>query len=165
MPGMIKKCVVLWTILAGMALAQSEHAYDSKEGGGKGLLDPSRFTIHQAATFGMSTSSTGSGLQSQSMYMTMMQYQFSRPVTLNLNFGLPIHSTYNDAQNLTADNLRSADYLKNMPLNASLTWQATDNLQMRLTVAREPYGTGLFYDPYDEPMLRYGGRGSFDRTK
>jgi hypothetical protein len=87
------------------------------------------------------SSGSGSGLQSQSLYMTMMQYQFSKPVTLNLNFGLPIHSTYNDANNLSRENIQSADYFKNMPFNASLTWQPSDNFSMRFTVARESYPT------------------------
>jgi hypothetical protein len=148
----VKKIAFL-LILAGasFSFAQTESAYDnSSDTEKKGFFDPSRFSIHHAATFGMSSSQAVSGLQSQSLYFTMMQYQFSKPVTLNLNFGLPIHSTYNSAMNLNSDNIQSADYFRNMPFNASLTWQPSDNMQMKLTVAREPYGPGLFYsDPFD----------------
>ena len=147
---------------AGMA--QTADAYEEQEGESKGLLDPSRFSVNHAASFGMSSSSNTSGLQSQSLYMTMMQYQFSKPVTLNLNFGLPIHSTYSSAHNLTPDNIKSADYLRSMPFSASLSWQPTDRLHMSLTVARDSYGPSLFYsDRFYEPSFHYGRLGDFER--
>ncbi len=145
-----KVIVVVFAALVVAATAQTEDAYkesESEKSTKGGLLDPSRFSIHQAAAFGMSSSSGTSGLQSQSLYMTMLQYQFAKPVTLNFNFGLPIHSTYNEAQNLTQRNLESADYFRNMPFNASLTWQPSDNFLMRLTVARESYSSSYLSNP------------------
>ena len=151
---------IVCCIIVSLSLAhgQTADAYEKKDDEkGAGLLDPSRFSMRHAAAFGMSSGSGSNGLQSQSLYMTMLQYQFSKPVTLNLNFGLPIHSTYNDAQNLTRDNIESAEYLKNMPFSASMTWQPSDNFTMRLTVARDTYSTSYL----TSPALRFGHVGMF----
>ena len=153
MKRLISIAALLLTVFAVSAMAQTEDAYaetDEEKSTKGGLLDPSKFSIRHAATFGMSSSSNTSGLQSQSLYMTMLQYQFSKPVTVNLNFGLPIHSTYNEANNLTQRNLESAEYFRNMPFNASITWQPTNNFLMRLTVARDSYPTSYLMG---QPML------------
>jgi hypothetical protein len=124
-------------MFTGAALAQTEDAYEtSGDTPTVDLLDPSRFSINHSMSFGMA-SGTSSSLKSQSLYTTMLQYKFSQPVTLNLNFSLPIHSTFNDAQNLTADNLESADYFRNIPFDAHLTWKPADNLMMRISVVKQ----------------------------
>jgi hypothetical protein len=154
--------LLLITCLSAMVFSQTKEDY---QGSGKttttSLLDPSRFSIHHSVGFGMSTSS-GSSLKSQSLYSTMVQYQFSQPVTLNLNFGLPIFSTYNPAQNLTTDNIKSADYFRNMPFNATLTWQAKDNLLFRLSVIHNTVdnylNSGLPYSPLDRQLDYFGNR-------
>ncbi len=86
-------------------------------------------------------------LQSQSLYSTMLQYRFNAPVTVSLNFGLPIHSTISSAQNLNSNNLQSMEYFKNMPLSASFTWQPTDKMIFQLNVERNTY-SNLFFDYY-----------------
>ena len=135
--------------LAGIGFSQSENAYstggDEKKTGG--LLDPSRFTIHHSLSFGAMSSGASNGLQSQSLYTTMMRYQFAAPVTLNLNFGLPIHSTLTSAQNLTSGNLQSLDYFKSMPIEMSLSWQPTQNTLLQLNIIKAPAGS-YFYDNF-----------------
>ena len=87
----------------------------------------------------------------------MMQYEFAKPVTLNLNFGMPLFSTSDQARNLTPDNLQSAEYYKSMPFDISLSWKPKDNLLMRFSVMRrsaEDYYNGFgrderLYSPID----------------
>jgi hypothetical protein len=111
--------------------------------------------VHQSLSFGMLGSST-SDLKSQSLYGMMVQYRFAKPVTLNLNFGLPLYSTYSSDRNLTLDNLQSLDYFKSMPWDVSLDWQPKDNLLFRLTVARRSaedcysLGSPFHYNTLDE---------------
>ena len=148
--------------LCGLALsanAQTQAAYQQDAKSGSSLLDPSRFTIHHSLSMGMS-SSTVSNLQSQSLYSTMMQYQFAQPVTLNLNFGLPLFNTANQFQNLTTNNIKSADYFKNMPFDASLSWKPTQNMLMQLSIVRRPatdYLSNFYYNPLD-PQLGFHGQ-------
>ena len=136
-----------------MVFSQSEDAYSTGDTEKKsvGLLDPSRLTIHNSVSFGAMSGAGSNGLQSQSLYTTMMRYQFAAPVTLNLNFGLPIHSTFSSGQNLTSDNLQSLDYFKSMPIEMSLQWQPTDNTMLQLHFIKAPAG-GYFYNNfgYDE---------------
>lgn len=132
-----------------MSYSQSESAYSdgsTEQKSSSGLLDPSRFSINHSMSFGMSSSSM-SGTQSQSMYSTSMQYRFVAPVTLNLNFSLPLHSTFNSAQNLNSQNIQSTEYLKNMPLDFSLTWQPRQNFLMQFSVVRDP-GRYDYFNPY-----------------
>jgi hypothetical protein len=91
--------------------------------------------------------SIGSPLQSQSVYNTMLTYQFSQPVTLNLNFGLPIYSTFSTAQNLTEKNITSLEYFKSMPIDVSLSWKPSNNLFFQINVVRNPQ-YDLFSGPY-----------------
>jgi hypothetical protein len=79
------------------------------------------------------------------MYNTMLAYQFALPVTVTLNFGLPIYSSFSPAQNLTASNLTSAEYFKNMPIDLSLSWKPLNNLFFQLNVVRNPQ-----YDYFSE---------------
>lgn len=125
--------------LIGAGMGQTRDAYeDSGEetGEGQSLLDPSRLSVNHSVSFGMSSSSAQAGLKSQSLYSTMLTYRFSTPVTLNLNFELPIHSTYSSGQNLNQENLQSLEYFRNMPLSAALTWQPRENLLLRFCVIR-----------------------------
>jgi len=129
-------------------LAQSEEAYNlNGTTAGQGLLDPSRFSLRQSMSFGMG-SSNSSGLKSQSLYSTMMQYEFNAPVTLNLNFSLPIHSTFSSSQNLTSGNIQSMEYFNSIPIDVSLTWQPRDNLLMRFSVIRQPMQNSYSRYPY-----------------
>jgi hypothetical protein len=149
--------VVAVTLIIPLILsAQTAQSYEPENSAVKtgGVLDATRFSMHQSASFGMS-SSQSYGVQSQSLYTTMLQYQFAKPVTLNLNFGLPIHNTFNKSQNLTTDNIQSMDYLRNMPINASLTWQPTDRFMMRVCIEKNAgynsyysnSASGLMYRP------------------
>lgn len=135
--------------LCTTVIAQTKDAYetDNSAASKNGLLDPSHFSVHNSIGFGMSSSSGSSNLQSQSLYSTMLQYRFNAPVTVSLNFGLPIHSTISSAQNLNSNNLQSMEYFKNMPLSASFTWQPTDKMIFQLNVERNTY-SNLFFDYY-----------------
>ena len=135
-------------LIAISSQAQTEDAYQTDDTQQKtGLTDPSRLSINHALSFGAASYSGYSGLKSQSLYSTMMQYRFMAPVTLNLNFGLPIHSTFSSAQNLTADNLQSLDYFKSIPFDFSLTWQPSEKLMMRFSVVKQSY-SDFYYNDY-----------------
>jgi hypothetical protein len=135
-------------LCAGCAFAQTKDSYNSTDSAGQkgGLIDLSRFSVHHSLNFGMGTS-IGSPLQSQSVYNTMLTYQFSQPVTLNLNFGLPIYSTFSTAQNLTEKNITSLEYFKSMPIDVSLSWKPSNNLFFQINVVRNPQ-YDLFSGPY-----------------
>ena len=132
-------------IAANSSFAQSADAYSDAGDSTSpvrtgGLFDKSRFSLHHALSFGAGMGG-GSGLQSQGLYTTMLQYKFAAPLTVNLNFGFPLYSTFNSAANFSATNLKSADYFKNMPLDFALTWKPRDNMMMRLNVVRNPQPT------------------------
>lgn len=137
-------------LVAGLSAAQTVDAYEDGASEEKvGLLDPSRFTLNHAMSFGMSSSSASNGLKHQSLYSTMLQYQFSEPITVNVNFSLPIHSTYNSAHNLSSENMESTEYLRNIPFDASILWQPNNNFMMKLSVVRN---TGA-EESMDHPFL------------
>ncbi|MBN1130707.1 MAG: hypothetical protein JXA71_17090 [Chitinispirillaceae bacterium] len=147
-----------------LVAAQTQDAYNSGENAEKpspGLLDPSRFDISHSMSFGMASGTGSASLQSQSFYSTMMQYRFTAPVTLNLNFAMPIHSTWSQHQNLSSDNLQSLDYFKNMPFDVSLSWKPSDRFQFNLSIMHNPYynGYGQEYGMFDYGFMPW--RSSF----
>jgi hypothetical protein len=161
---MMKRAIVVLILAAAVSVfAQSEGAYDaggsasSINAGGDGekyfgLLDPSRFDVNHSMSF-MAGGTSVSDVRSQSMYSTMMRYKFNAPLVLSLNFDMPIHSTFNQYNNFTNDNLASMDYFRNMPIDASLTWVPSDRFMMRFSVIRQPesaylYSNSGFYRPY-----------------
>jgi hypothetical protein len=152
--------MLLLVVLASISInAQSEDAYASTDGeqGTTKLFDPSRLSVRHSLSFGAFSGASGmSDLKSQSLYTTMMQYQFTAPVTLNLNFGLPIHSTFSQANNLNATNLQSLDYFKSIPFEVSLNWQPTETTQFQISIFKGSssgyypnyYGYGYYGDMY-----------------
>ena len=145
-------CCVFYT--AGSA--QTTAAYDNTNSTeGKGLFDKSRFQVNHLLSFGMSTASSITDLKSQGLYTTMIAYQISKPLTLDLNFSLPIFSSYNSSQNLNINTIQSLEYFKNMPFDATLTWQPKENFAMQLSVIRNvatyPYYDSPFYSPFGNP--------------
>ncbi|MCL2181995.1 MAG: hypothetical protein FWB85_00815 [Chitinispirillia bacterium] len=162
---MIRRKVMAFLLTAAVSLfAQSEGAYggggssaiDNGDGGAKytGLLDPARFSINHSMSF-MAGGSQVSDVKSQSFYSTMMQYRFNAPVVLSLNFDMPIHSTFNQYNNFTTDNLQSLDYFRNMPFDASVTWMPSERFLFRVSMIKAPEsgyysGPGYFYrrDPF-----------------
>jgi len=150
---------VLILCLVSFVNSQSTDAYKkSEQEEGKKFFDPSKLDVLHSLSFGASSSSHYSGLKSQSLYTTMMTYQFSSPVTLNFNFSLPIHSTYSSAYNLNADNLQSLDYFKNIPFDATLLWQPSEKFAMQISISR---GYGYYNSPYSSfysPLGLYRGR-------
>lgn len=148
----MRKQFLTLTIIAlnCVILAQTKDAYETNDSSKAGILDPAHFSMHNSVSFGMASSSGSSGLQSQSLYSTMLKYQFNAPVTVRLNFGLPIHSTISSAQNLTRDNIESLEYFKNMPISASLTWQPTPKMLFSLNFAKNVYSNYFFDDYYQE---------------
>ena len=155
---------------ASMTLyAQSERAYsDDNSSSITKLIDPSRLTVNHSLNFDMGGSSA-SDLKSQSMYTTMMRYQFNAPITLSFNFGMPIHSTLASEHNFTQDNLQSMDYFKNMPLSASLSWKPSDNLFLNFSVSRQStqhrYQSDLFPASRHFNDLFYRGIDSYKRKE
>jgi len=139
-------------LAATCGFSQTESAFTDSDGEiKKGLLDPSRFDIHHAMSFGMS-SSQNSSLKSQSLYSTMIRYQVAEPVTLNLNFSLPLHSTWSSSRNLTPENIQSLDYFKSMPFDATLSIRPRDNMLIRFSVVKRHYED--YYSPfYDRGFL------------
>jgi hypothetical protein len=135
--------------MAILVTAQTKDAYETKEKSKVGLFDPSRLTVNHSLSFGMGSNSGISSFKSQSMYGTMLQYSFVAPVTLNLNFALPIHSTFNSSQNLNMTNLRSADYFNSIPFDFSMTWKPSENTNFTLSISKmnyyDYYGNNGFY--------------------
>ncbi|MDO5577338.1 MAG: hypothetical protein Q4F84_09685, partial [Fibrobacter sp.] len=129
--------------------SQSEQAYESDENNNGGIFDPSHFSMQHGLSFGMASSGNLSNAKSQSLYTSMMQYKFNAPVTLNLNFGLPIHSTFSSAQNLSSANLKSMDYFKDIPFDVSVTWQPTDRMLFHFGVSRYTPSSYYFSDPFN----------------
>ena len=142
-----RRALIIFLVVA-CSFAQTKDSYNSTDSGGQkgGLIDLSRLSMRHSLNFGMGTS-IGSPLQSQSIYNTMLTYQFSQPVTLNLNFGLPIYSTFSSAQNLTEKNITSLEYFKSMPIDVSLSWKPSNNLFFQINVVRNPQ-YDLFSGPY-----------------
>jgi hypothetical protein len=138
---MRKQFLLIVATLCSTVLAQTKESYETGSGtqSQKGFLDPTHFTVSNSMSFGMSSNSGNSSLKSQSLYSTMMQYRFTSPVTVSLNFGLPIHSTISSAQNLTTDNIQSMEYFKNMPLSASLSWKPTERMLFQVSFERNTY--------------------------
>ncbi|HEX2957691.1 MAG TPA: hypothetical protein VHO70_12725 [Chitinispirillaceae bacterium] len=136
--------LIIFVVLVSGAIAQTKDAYEtSGEKSKGGLFDPARLTVNHSLSFGMGSNSGISSLKSQSMYGTMLQYSFVAPVTLNLNFALPIHSTFNSSQNLNMNNLRSADYFNSIPFDFSMTWKPSENTNFTLSISKMNY-----YDYY-----------------
>jgi len=128
-------------LFTAAAIAQTADAYKTDRADSntiKGLLDPSRFSIHHALSFGMASGSNEKSVKSQSVYTSMLQYKFAEPLMLNLNFSMPLYSSFNSAQNLTSQNISSMAYFQNMPFDVSLTWKPTNNLSMHFSVLRDP---------------------------
>ncbi|MGA2506494.1 MAG: hypothetical protein ABSF80_03355 [Chitinispirillaceae bacterium] len=124
----------------------------------KGLFDPSHFTVSHSMNFGMLSGGGYSSVQSQSFYSTMLQYRFAAPVTLNLNFSLPIYSTFSPYQNLTTQNMQSLNYFKNIPFDVSLSWKPSERFHFNLSIVNYPayngYGMGMYeggFMPWNRP--------------
>ena len=162
---MIGRMVFVVFCAAVAVFPQNKDDYQTTDGQKSGsLLDPSRFSVRNSVSFGALSSSGVNGLQTQSMYATMLQYKFAAPVTLNLNFALPIHSTFDQSRNLTQNNLQSLDYFKSMPIEASLSWQPTQNTLFQLSVMKGSSNYlndyyGMYRSPWD------GFSPGFDRRR
>jgi hypothetical protein len=143
------------------ASAQSKADYGQDQSSdtakSKGLLDLSRLSVSHSMSFGAMSGGGYSSIQSQSFYSTMLQYRFAAPVTLNLNFSLPIYSTMSPYQNLTSQNMQSLNYFKNIPMDVSLSWKPSDRFQFNFSVVNYPsyYGNGMYNGslmPWSGPM-------------
>lgn len=144
---------VLLLTVANVTYSQTVEGYEeTEEEKGKGLFDPSRLSVRHAVSFGAFSSSNISGLKSQSLYTTMMTYQFSKPVTINFNVGLPIHSTFSSGMNLNPDNIQSLEYFQNIPFDASLLWQPSENFAMQIRVMRNTGYYSPLMSPYYSPF-------------
>lgn len=137
-------------ISSSVIYSQTEAAYhETDEEKKTKVFDRDRLEVNHSLAFGMSSSSNSDKLMSQSLYTTMLKYQFSRPVTVKLNFGLPIHNTYDPLSSLNSENIKSADYFKNMPFDASITWQPNERMLFHISVMRNTSnGPSLFRDNY-----------------
>jgi hypothetical protein len=146
---MSRNAIIMLVLLSIFSVsAQDEDAYNSSsEQTSNSLFDPSRLSIQHSLSFGMASASGVSDLKSQSLYSTMLQYKFTAPVTINLNFSLPIHSTFSSSQNLTPNNLSSMEYFKNIPFNFSVNWQPTQNMLFQISVSRIT-ANSFFWDDY-----------------
>lgn len=124
----------LWT----SGFSQTEEAYNTASTSEDEVktLDLSRLKVNQSLSFGMASGSGESGLKSQSLYSTLLTYQFSKPLTMQVSFDLPIHSTFNSGHNLSAGNIKSKEYFQNIPFSAAIQWQPSKNFMMMLKVSR-----------------------------
>jgi len=117
-----------------------------------GLLDPARLSVSHSMSLGM-MSGGSSSIQSQSFYSTMLQYRFAAPVTLNLNFSLPIHSTFSPYQNLSGENMQSLNYFKNIPFDVSFTWKPSERFFFNFSVVNYPRYYGYGYNMFDAGLM------------
>ena len=150
-------------ILLGVlyTFAQTKDAFDGDEKKNGSFLDPSHFTINHSISFGAASNSFGfSNIKSQSLYTTMMQYKFNAPVTLNLDFGLPIFSTFSSTQNLTTQNIQSLDYFRSIPFDFTLSWQPLENCYFQFSVSKYSDGSlSSQYYPFSYFQNRFPGHG------
>ena len=125
---------------------KADYGKNSDSSKTSGLFDPSRLSVSHSMSFGMLSGGGSSSLQSQSFYSTMLQYRFTAPVTLNLNFSLPIHSSFSPYQNLTSQNVQSLNYFKNIPFDVSLTWKPSERFLFNFSIVNYPsyYGYGMY---------------------
>ncbi|MBN2188331.1 MAG: hypothetical protein JW699_02665 [Chitinispirillaceae bacterium] len=137
-------------------LSQTKADYGETQAGDSsklfGFIDPARLSVSHSMSFGM-LSGGSSSIQSQSFYSTMLQYRFAAPVTLNLNFGLPIHSTFSPHQNLTGENMQSLNYFKNIPFDVSFTWKPSERFFFNLSVVNYPSYYGHGYGMFDRGLM------------
>lgn len=154
-------------IFCAPAMSQTKTDYSSAGDSTKssrllGLFDPSRLSVSHSMSFGMLSGSASSSIQSQSFYSTMLQYRFAAPVTINLNFSLPIHSTFSPYQNLTTQNMQSLNYFKNIPFDVSLSWKPSDRFFFNLSIVNYPsyYGSGGYssYDMFEPGFMMRSDR-------
>lgn len=157
----MRKTLIITLVCISYIFAQTKDAYNGNESKSGGFLDPSHFSINHSISFGAASTDLGfSSVKSQSLYTTMLQYKFNAPVTLNLDFGLPIFSTFSSTQNLTTQNIKSLDYFKSMPFDFSLSWQPLQNcyLQFRVCKYTEDPLTSQYY-PYSYFHNSFPGHG------
>jgi hypothetical protein len=153
----ILKILLIISFYSIICFSQSIDSYKtSEEQKSIGLSDNSKLSIHHSFSMGMSSFS-GSSIQSQGLYSTLITYKFSKPLTLNLNFGFPVFSTFSPLQNLNVQNIKSADYFKNMPIQASMSWQPRENMYFNVSIIKLPesyyyYDKFLFFDNYYSPF-------------
>jgi hypothetical protein len=146
-------------VFCSQGICQTKADYGSTGDSSKSgsLIDPSRVSVSHSMSFGM-MSGGSSSIQSQSFYSTMLQYRFAAPLTLNLNFSLPIHSTVSSYQNLTSQNMQSLNYFKNIPFDVSLSWRPSERFAFNFTVVNYPayygYGRNMFDPGFFAPGIR-----------
>lgn len=142
------------TLAASLSTAQTQDAYtpanNSDSATNKGLFDRSRLSVSHSMSFGMMSTGSMPGTQSSSFYGTSLQYRFVAPVTVNLNFALPIHSTYSRYQNFSSGNMQSLEYFKNMPFDMTVAWNPMKNMQVVLSVVKT--GSNGYYDSFGSPL-------------
>ena len=155
----MKKYCALFFIAVLACAGFGQNADDSnkvivKDSAYDGLIGIKKLTVNHMLSFEAGTGSWNGGVATQGMYTTMLTYRFSRPVTLNLDFGFPIMSSWNSSQNFNAKNIQSLEYFRNMPINMSMTWQPRDNLLFQFSVVHAPgYGAYGYYDPFSSLSL------------
>jgi len=140
----------IWIILSAVSFvfAQTEQAYQSDEKAeGSSFFDPSRLKVNHATSFAMSTGGA-MGPNSESLYSTMLEYNFVAPVTVRLNFSLPIHSTYSSSMNFTSQNLTSTEYFQSIPFDAQVLWQPRENVSVLFSFSRSQYNGAAGTYPY-----------------
>ena len=145
-------------VAAASLFAQTTTDYGSSDKKHSGLFDPSKLTVQRSISFGMAAIQTSNNsLLTQSMYSTRLLYKVAPPVTLKLDFGLPIYSNYATRSNISVDNIQSLDYFRNIPFEAALSIKPRDNLLLQLSVAKN---TGTQYGP----ATMWGHRGFFGES-
>jgi hypothetical protein len=153
---MIKKMAFFAAVVLCVANSHGQSSADYKSTGSDsskgGIIDLKKLTVNHSVSYGMASFGSNSPLMSQGLYTTMLTYRFSQPVTLNLNFGFPLMSTYSPAQNLNAGNIQSLAYFRSMPIDMSLTWQPKPNLLFNLNIM---HNSGFGYGYSNDPFMPY----------
>lgn len=112
------------------------------------LLDLSRLKWSHSYSLVFGSGSAGSG--SLGMYTSSLSYEFSSVLSLAMSLGVG----HNPGALFNQRQQSNAIFFPSMTLD----YHPNDNFRMRLSVARSPYGSGYYGNPYSSS--RFGGLGS-----
>lgn len=105
---------------------------------GLGFIDMSKFNMDQS--FSMSFFSSGENSISQALYLNTINYQFSDPLSISLQWGIRNypHNTYAGTNQIFQNGLFFS--------GAEINYRPSDKFQMRLQVSQQPYNR--YHSPY-----------------
>ncbi|OGJ87433.1 MAG: hypothetical protein A2268_14895 [Candidatus Raymondbacteria bacterium RifOxyA12_full_50_37] len=126
------------------SLLGGQNAMGLQQPAGSGLLDASHLTMHQSYT--MSYASNGTQGDMTGLYLNRLQYQFSVPVTLQVDVGL-FHKPLALAGKESGFGTGGQDAVLTVP-RIGLFYKASENLFMSFEYINIPAGYSSMFMPY-----------------